>query len=130
VQWLVGSTLSEMFTEKSKVSQSAAALVTLASFDNGVKAMLNLYANSSRGAGSRLWVDAVFLDSVVHVDPAAQSIRVTSFRDESVKKVNWATPPLITALEDFIENMKAERQGMDLENLQRVLKLAGEVVGC
>jgi hypothetical protein len=129
VEWLVGSTLSEVSTERSKVSPSAAALVTLASFDNGIKAMLNLYATFSRGAGSRLWVDAVFLDSVVHVDPIAQSVRVTSFRNESVKSVNWATPPLTAAVEDFIENMKVERQGIDLEHLQRALKWTVKVVG-
>ena len=129
IEWLGGSTLREVSTERSAVSSSAAALVTLVSFDNGLKAMLNMYSAPARGNHSRLWIDAVFADSVVHVDPLAQSIGIASFRNESVKDVNWAAPSLIAAVEDFISCMKAEKQPLDLENLQRMLKLADMVVG-
>jgi predicted dehydrogenase len=129
IEWLGGSTFREVSTERSAVKSSAAALVTLVSFDNGLKAMLNMYSAPARGNHSRLWIDAVFADSVVHVDPLAQSIEIASFRNESVKNVNWATPSLIAAVEDFISCMKGEKQPLDLENLKRMLKLADMVVG-
>jgi predicted dehydrogenase len=129
LEWLGDSRMREVSTEKSAVRSSATALVTLGSFDNGLKAMLNMYSAPPRGNHSRLWIDAVFGDSVVHVDPSAQSIGIASFRNESIKNVNWAAPSLITAIEDFISCMKAEKQPLDLENLQRILKLADMVVG-
>jgi predicted dehydrogenase len=128
IEWLGDSALREVSNERSAVSSSAAALVALVSFDNELKAMLNMYSAPARGNHHRLWIDAVFADSVVHLDPRAQSIKIASFRNESVNNVNWATQPLLTTIEDFISCMKAENLQLDSENLQRMLKLTGMVV--
>jgi predicted dehydrogenase len=127
MEWLGDSALVDLATERTAAG-STRALVTLASFDNGLKTMLNMYSTPAGSDDSRLWVDAVFEDSVIHVNPREQSISVASFRNHSVHKLNWATPSLIGAIENFLSCMKTEMQPMDLGNLQRLLKLANSAV--
>jgi predicted dehydrogenase len=127
-EWLGGAKFKDVCAEKSVKGSRAAALVALASFDNGIKAMLNMYSAPVMGHG-RLWVDGVFEDSVVHVDPYAQSIRIAAFHDKSTKSVSWATASLIAAIEDFIDRINAEKEPLDLENLGRMLNLARMVAG-
>ena len=129
LEWLADSRLREVATQRTTIRSSAAALVTLASFDSGVTVMLNMYSTPARSNHPRLWIDAVFTDSVVQVNPHAQSIRVTLFQNESVESRNWATPSLVEAIEEFISCMKSDLRPLELENLKRIFKLADMVVG-
>ena len=83
MEWLGNSKIKDVCAEKSAKRSHAAALVALGAFENGLKAMLNMYS-APTSKRSRLWVDVVFKDSFVHVDPYAQSIRITSFQEESI----------------------------------------------
>ena len=44
IEWVVDAKFTEVYCEKSVIRSSVSALVVLASFDNGVKAMLNIYS--------------------------------------------------------------------------------------
>jgi predicted dehydrogenase len=128
MEWLVGSTFTHLSTERSAVNSRAEGLVVLASFESGISAMLNMYSAPANGYCSPLWIDAVLADSVVHVDTQAQSLRVTSFRNEAVKNINWATPSLTVAIEDFIAYIKTEKQPFGVGGLERALRLAAVVL--
>ncbi|HUK27917.1 MAG TPA: hypothetical protein VLV31_05800 [Candidatus Acidoferrales bacterium] len=127
IEWLCESSLDELITEKTS-NASSTGLVTLASLDNGVKVLLNICSAAMRGYPDRFWIDAVFSNGVVHVDPRAQSIRITSFRDGAVKTVNWGTSSLVVAIENFTKYVRGEVQSSGLENADRIFKLARKVL--
>jgi len=127
MEWLGNSKIKNICAVKS-AKHSAAALVALGSFENGLKAMLNLYS-APTSKRSRLWVDVVFKDSFVHVDPYAQSIRMMSFQKKSIMELNWATLALVAVIEDFISRINSGKQSLDLGNLERLLNLASSVIG-
>jgi len=126
MEWLEESKIRSISAEKCKGRSGASALVALVSFANSTKGMLNLY--SSPSARHRLWVDVVFKESFLHIDPYAQSIRITSFQGKAVEELNWASSPLISLVEDFTAQIKQGKQQLDLVNLERLLKLAASVI--
>lgn len=125
IEWVAGSRIKEIYGETSAKRSHSAALVALASFDTGLRVLLNMYSAPFRS--TRLWVDVVFKDSVVHVEPYAQSIRVTPFQEKSMREVNWATSSLTATIEDFMAHISSEKQVLDLENLERMFGLARAV---
>jgi len=127
MEWLGNSKIKDVCAEKSAKRSPAAALVALGSFENGLKAMLNMYSAPTSNR-CRLWVDVVFKDSFVHVDPYAQSIRIARFQEESVRELNWATSALVSVVEDFVARISSGKQRLDLLNLERMLNLAGSVI--
>lgn len=128
LEWLGNSKLKDVCAEKSAKGSRSSALVALGSFENGLKLMLNLYS-APASKRSRLWVDAVFKDSFVHVDPYAQSVRITSFQERPFRELNWATSAIVGLIEDFAAQVNGEKQTLDLAGLGRMLKLAGSVIG-
>ncbi|HUO41386.1 MAG TPA: hypothetical protein VMU35_00295 [Methylomirabilota bacterium] len=124
-EWLAGSKISNLRAEKSSRRSRVSALVALGSFENGVKVMLNLYSAPSKR--SRLWIDAVSKASFLHVDPYAQTVRLTQFQAESARELNWATSPLTSMIEDFIIQVNRGKEPMDLANLERMLNLSDSV---
>jgi hypothetical protein len=129
IEWLVDSKFAEVYCEKSIVRSSVSALVTLASFDNGVKAMLNIYSVGENANNTGLWVDSVCEDCVLRADPNGQSIRITSFHGERLMSVNWSIPSIVEAFESIGMRIDKARQPLELENLQRMLGMAEEIVG-
>ena len=128
LEWLGNSKITDISVEKSTQRLPAAALVALGSFENGVKTLLNVYSIPA-SKRSRLWVDVVFKDSFVHVDPYVQSIRIIRFQDKSIEELNWATSALVSLIEDFVSRIYSEREPLDLVNLERMLNLASSVIG-
>jgi hypothetical protein len=129
VEWLADSKLREAYCEKSTVRLSMPALVVLASFNNDVKAMLNVYSAGADGSHVGLCVDGVYEDCILHADPYAQSIRIIPFREERVKSINWSTTSMVEVIEDLTNRIEKAKQPLDLENLQRLLDLAEQIVG-
>jgi predicted dehydrogenase len=129
VKWLVGSKLGEVNCERSTVRSPVSAVVALASFDNDVKAMLNFYSVGENAHDAGLWVDCVFEDCIMHAEPQAQSIRMVSFRGGRVESVNWSTPALVEAIENFAARIDEPKQSLDLENIRRTLHAAEGIVG-
>lgn len=128
VEWLVDSKFREVYCEKSIVRSSVSALVALASFDNGVKAMLNIYSVGEIANHTGLWADSVCEDCVLRADPNGQSIRITSFRGERLMPVDWSIPSVVEAVENMGMRIDKAKQPLDLENLQRMLDMAEGIV--
>ena len=129
IEWLVGSKFTEVYCEKSVVRSSVSALVALASFHNGVKAMLNIYSVGENATHGGLWVDGVCEDCVLRADPNGQSIRITSFHEERLMSVNWSNPSIVEAVESMGMRIDKDRQPLELENIQRMLDMAEGIVG-
>jgi predicted dehydrogenase len=127
MEWLSSSKIKDVSGERSTKHAPTAALVALISYDNEVKGMLNMYS-APTVEHVRLWVDVVFEDSVVHVDPYAQSVRIAPFRGKS-SDVNWATESLVTAIEIFVAHINGEPKPLDLQNLERMLNIARVLIG-
>jgi len=129
IEWLVDAKFTEVYCEKSVIRSSVSALVVLASFDNGVKAMLNIYSVGENANHAGLWVDGVCENCVLRADPNGQSIRVISFRGERLMSVNWSNPSIVEAVENLGMHIDKARQPLELENLQRILDMAEGLVG-
>jgi len=127
IEWLCESRLDELITEKTS-NASSAALVMLASLDNGVKALLNICSAGMGDHADRFWIDAVFSNAILHVDPRAQSVRIAPFRNRTVKTINWGTPSLVIAIESFTRFVREETLSLGLENTDRIFNLARKVL--
>jgi len=125
-EWIVGSKCVEAYGRKSTNHPSSVALVVTLSFDSGVKTLLNLY--SAPKNPMRLWIDGIFEHSVAHVDPYAQTVRLSRFSDNTGETVNWAPSPLSIAIEDFVAHIRSEKRISLSDDLERIFTLACNVL--
>jgi len=124
-EWLVGSKCADVRQETSGTLLSANARVVLMSHENGVKTLLNLRCGSSRNCS--LWIDGIFEDSIIHVDPRAQSVRLGSSRNASSSEVDWAVSPLSRAMGAFKMMIDGGSEEPDFSSQRRLIELATEL---
>ena len=120
-EWVVGSKYVNVRQEKSASAPSANARVILMSHENGVKTLLNIHYASSRDAS--LWIDGVFDNSIVHLNPWAQTIRLQSLNERSHKEIDWAVSSLRRAIEDFKMVIDRRSEPSDFGDQRRVIEL-------
>ncbi len=126
IEWLVGSKCVDVRQEKSHRVGSATARVVLMSHQNDVKTLLNLRCGASRN--SSLWIDCIFNDSIVHVDPKSQSVRLVSSSNASHSEVNWTVQPLSKAIGAFKMMMRHGSGESDFNSQRRLIQLTRELV--
>ena len=123
LEWVTGSKCMEANGEKSTNHPSSVAFVVTFSLESGVKGLVNLYSAPSKSQ-VRLWIDGIFEDSLAHIDPYAQAVRLSRFSDNFGKSVNWAPSSVSIALEDFVACIGGERRPSVRDKMEKLLNLA------
>ena len=123
VEWMAGAKSVESRAQKSARVAGASAQVILLTHENGVKSLLNLRSTHSSSFPT-FWVDGIFDNSIVHLNPHGQSILVGRSDANGIRRVNWAEPALKYALRDFMSLIGNESARSDLTNFERIFQLA------
>jgi predicted dehydrogenase len=125
VEWIADSRYSEALSRRSK-ERSTSASIFLLSLHNGVKALINIYWTTAK-AHSRMWMDAILEDSVMHIAPYAQSLKVEHFKNSTCKEIGWAPSPLSFTLDDFASMIK-RKKASEVNDLERLIKISQEML--
>jgi predicted dehydrogenase len=120
-EWVVGSKHVNARQERSGTASSVNARVVLLSHENGVKTMLNIHYAPSRNPS--LWIDGVFENSMVYLNPWAQTIKLQFLSDHSQKEISWAVSSLRRAIEDFEMAIDKRSEPSDFDDQSRVIEL-------
>jgi len=127
-EWLTNSKCIQAHGKISTIHPSITASVVTLCLESGVIGLVNLYSTPSNSPG-RLWIDAVFEDSLLHVDPFAQAVRLSRFRDNASESVNWAPSSLSIALEDFVACIRSKELYSIPDETERIFDLARSTMG-
>ena len=122
VEWMAGTKCVELRSQKSAKTGSNFAQVVLLTHENGVKTLLNVHS-AAEVDYPRLWVDAIFDTSIMHLEPTAQTVLVDRFGG-STGRVNWAEPAVNRALNEFVSLIESGSDRSELSGSDRVIELS------
>jgi len=124
-EWLVGSKCANVSQEKSERNSAANARILLISHENDVKTLLNLcFGPRLRDS---LWIDAIFTDSIIHLDPNSQNLRFAVSRGVS-SEVDWSAPPLSRAMNEFKMIIGGSSEMTNFSTQRRLLELTRQLL--
>ena len=121
VEWLANSRQREVLSHENMAGKSPQACIVLLSMGNGVRALVNLYSISS-SSKERFWADGIFEDSITHINPYAQSLRLSHSGQRPEEDVEWGQSSLSFAMKEFLTQI-SERKIMNMEQMKRMFEL-------